>query len=83
MMCKKNRKRLKKINMDKKIELLDRVYDLLKQIINEINNETDETYIKMCNVNWLDKDALHLMNDKLREIKTQLKKDLIKIKDTL
>ena len=69
--------------MDKKIELLDRVYDLLKQIINEINNETDETYIKMCNVNWLDKDALHLMNDKLREIKTQLKKDLIKIKDTL
>ena len=38
-MDKKNRKRLKKINIDKKVELLNRVYDLLKHNISEIKNE--------------------------------------------
>ena len=85
MMCekKKKRKRLKKINIDKKVELLDRVYDSLEHVISEIKNETDEIYIKMCNVNGLDKDALHLINDKLNEIMTQSKKNLIKVKDIL
>ena len=80
---KKNRKRLKKINIDKKVELLDRVYDSLEHIISEIKNETDEIYIKMCNVNGLDKDALHLINDRLNEIMTRSKKNLIKVKDIL
>ena len=47
------------------------MYDLLEHIISEIKNETDEIYIKMYNVNGLDKDALHLINDKLNEIMTQ------------
>ena len=83
MMCKKNRKRLKEIDTDRKVELLDKVYDLLEHIINEIKSETDEIYTKMCNVNGLDKDALRLINDKLNEIMTQSKKYLIKIKDIL
>ena len=81
MMCKKNSKTLKKIDIGKKVELLYKVYDLLEHIISEIKNETDEIYIKMCNVNGLDKDALHLIKDKLNEIKTQSKKNLIKNKD--
>ena len=74
MMGIKNRKRLKKINIDKKEKLLDRVCDLLKHIIREIHNETDDIYIKMHDVNWLDKDELHLTKDKLNEITTQTKK---------
>ena len=78
MIGKKNRKRLRKINMDKKTEFLDRACDLLKHIISEIQNETDEIYTKMCNVNRLDKDGLNLINDKPNEIKTQTKKKHIK-----
>ena len=48
--------------------------DLLKYIIRDIHNETDDIYIKMRNVNVLDKDELHLLNDKLKEITTQTKK---------
>ena len=83
MMGKKNRKRLKKINIDKKEELLDRVYDLLDHIIREMIKETDEIYMKMCDVNMLDKDELYLINDKLNEIKAQSRKNLIKIEDIL
>ena len=54
MLCKKNRKILKKINIDKKVELLDRVHGSLKHIISDIHHETDELYIKMRDVNVLD-----------------------------
>ena len=59
------------------------MHDLLKHITSEIHNETDDIYIKMYNVNRLGKDQLHLINDKLNVIKTQTKKNLIKIKDIL
>ena len=71
----KNTKRLKK---DKKEKLLDRVCDLLKYIIREIHNEAGDIYITMRNVNVLDKNKLHLINDKLKEITTQTKKKLNK-----
>ena len=74
MIGKKNRKRLKKINIDKKVDLLYKVDDLLKNIIRDIHNETEDIYTKMYNANRLDKDKLHLRNDKLKEIKTQLEK---------
>ena len=83
MIGKKNRKRLKKINIDKKVDLLYKVDDLLKNIIRDIHNETEDIYTKMYNVNRLDKDELHLRNDKLKEIKTQLEKNLLKITDIL
>ena len=79
MMGKKNIKTLKKINIDKRVELLNRMYDLIKHIISEIKNETTEMYKKICNVTGLDKDTLHLINDKLNKIMTQSKKNLIKI----
>ena len=54
MMGTKNRKISKKINMDKKVELLNIVYHLLKHITSEIHDETGAIYIKMCDVNDLD-----------------------------
>ena len=65
-MDKKNRKRLKKINIDKKVELLNRVYDLLKHNISEIKNEIIMIHIKI--LDGLDKDTLHLVKDKLNKL---------------
>ena len=53
------------------------MYDLIKHIISEIKNETVEIYKKICD--GLDKDTLHLVNDKINKIMNQSKKNLIKI----
>ena len=55
------------------------MYNSIKHIISEIKNETIEIYKKICDVIGLDKDTLHLINDKLNKIMTQSKKNLIKI----
>ena len=47
------------------------VYESIKHIISEIENETIEIYKKICDVIGLDKDTLHLINDKVNEIMTQ------------
>ena len=55
------------------------MYDSIDHIISEIEKETIEIYNKTCHVIGLDMDILHLINDKLNEIMTQSKKNLIKI----
>ena len=67
----------------KKFDLLEKVDKSIIDIIDEIKNETNMIYKKMCKVSKLDMDTLYLINGTLNEIMTHSKKDLIKIKADL
>ena len=58
------------------MELLEGIYDLLNNNINEIKIKTNMIYKKMRNVTELDMITLYLMNGKLNKIMTQSNKDL-------
>ena len=81
MMGKKRKK--KKINIHIKVRLLNGLYRLLIRIRSSVHDKTDEIQIKMYNVNDLDKDELHSINEKLNKIKDRTMKILIKIRDIL
>ena len=61
-----------------KLNLLERVYALLCDIISEIENKMDMIYEDMSYENIFTNgiDNLHLINSKLNEIMRQSKKDL-------
>ena len=62
--------------MCKKIDLLEKMYDLINNIINEITNKTNVIYKKMSKATELDMITLYLIKCKLNKIITQSNKDL-------
>ena len=56
--------------MGKKMDLLEKMYDSINNIITEIWNKTNMIYRKMCKVTELDMITLYLMNGKLNKIMT-------------
>ena len=58
------------------MDLLEGIYDLLNNMINEIKNKTNMIYKKMRKVTELDMITLYLINGKLNKIMTQSNKDL-------
>ena len=65
--------------LNNKIELLNRVGDSIDHIISDIKNETNMIDEKIYKVSEMDNDTLHLINDKVKEIMSQLKQNLKKI----
>ena len=65
--------------INNKIELLNRVGDLIDHIISWIKNRTNMIDEKIYKVSEMDNDTLHLINNKLKEIMIQLKQNLKKI----
>ena len=61
-----------------KIELLNRVGDLIDHIICWIKNRTNMFYEKIYKVSVIDNDTLHLIYNKLKEIMIKLKQNLKK-----
>ena len=86
-LCKENKIRSEKINRDKhkdfgryignKLELLERVERLLRDIISEIENKINMIHKDLDKAHNKGINKLHLINDKLKEIMRQLKKDII------
>ena len=62
-----------------KIELMNRVGDLIDHIICRIKNSTIMIDQKIYKVSDMDNDTLHLINCKLKEFMSQLKQNLKKI----
>ena len=58
------------------MDLLEKMDDLINNIINEIKNKTNMIYKKMSKVTELDMITLYLINGKLNKIMTQSNKDL-------
>ena len=65
--------------INNKIELLNGVGELIDHIISDIKNETNMIDEKIYKVSEMDNDALHLINDKVKEFMRQLKQNLKKI----
>ena len=65
--------------INSKIELLNRVGDLIDHIISWIKNRTNMIDEKIYKVSEMDNDTLHLINNKLKEIMSQSKQNLKKI----
>ena len=65
--------------INNKIELLNRVGDLIDHIISYIKNETNMIDEKIYKVSEVDNDTLHLINNKRKEIMSQLKQNIKKI----
>ena len=65
--------------INNKIELVNRMYRAIVYIMSEIKNETNMIDEKIYKVSEMDKDTLHLINDKLKEIINQSRKNLSKI----
>ena len=62
-----------------KIELANRMYRAIVYIMSEIKNETNMIDEKIYKVGQMDNDTLHLINDKLKEIINQSRKNISKI----
>ena len=58
------------------MDLLEGIYDLLNNMINDVKNKTNMIYKKMRKVTELDMITLYLINGKLNKIMTQSNKDL-------
>ena len=65
--------------INNKIELLNRVGDLIDHIISDIKNETNMIDEKIYKVSEMDSDTLDLINNKVKEIMSQLRQNLKKI----
>ena len=62
--------------MRKKMDLLEKMDELINNIINEIENKTNKNYKKMSKVTELDVITLYLIKGELNKIMTQSNKDL-------
>ena len=88
MICGENRKISEKIKIDKH-KYIDRYVSKLTDVINneielvnvmsEIKNETNMIDEKIYKASEMDNDTQHLINDKLKEIMKQSRKNLEKI----
>ena len=65
--------------INNKIELVNRMCESIDHVMSEIKNETNMIDEKIYKVSEMDKDTLHLINDKLKEIINQSRKNLSKI----
>ena len=65
--------------IDNRIELLNRAGDSIDHIVSDIKNETNMIDEKIYNVSEMDNDTLRLINDKAKEIMSQLKQNSKKI----
>ena len=65
--------------INNKIELVNRMNRAIVYIMSEIKNETNMIDEKIYKVSEMDKDTLHLINDKLKKIINQSRKNLSKI----
>ena len=65
--------------INNKTELLNRMCRTIDHVMSEIKNETNMIDEKIYKVSEMDKDTLHLINDKLKEIINQSRKNLSKI----
>ena len=65
--------------INNKIELLNKMCRTIDHVMSEIKNETNMTDEKIYKVSEMDNDTLHLINDKLKEIINQSRKNLSKI----
>ena len=67
------------IKINNKIELLNRVGNLIDHIISDIKNETNMIDEKIYKVSEMDSDTLHLINNRVKEFMRQLKQNVRKI----
>ena len=65
--------------INNKIELVNRMCESIDHVMSEIKNETNMIDEKIYKVSEMDKDTLHLINDKLKKIINQSRKNLSKI----
>ena len=65
--------------INNKIELVNRMCESIDHVMSEIKNETNMIDKKIHKVSEMDNDTLHLINDKLKEIINQSRKNLSKI----
>ena len=65
--------------INNKIELVNRMGGALDHVMSEIKNETNMIDEKIYKVGEMDNDTLHLINDKLKEIINQSRKNISKI----
>ena len=65
--------------INNKIELVNRMCESIDHVISEIKNETNMIDEKIHKVSEMDNDTQHLINDKLKEIMKQSRKNLEKI----
>ena len=65
--------------INNKIDLLNSVYELIDHIIGGLKNGTNMIDEKIYKVSEMDNDTLHLINNKLKEIMSQLKQNIKKI----
>ena len=65
--------------INNKIELVNRMGGALDHVMSEIKNETNMIDEKIHKVSEMDNDTQHLINDKLKEIMKQSRKNLEKI----
>ena len=65
--------------INNKTELLNRMCRTIDHVMSEIKNETNMIDEKIYKVSEMDKDTLHLINDKLKKIINQSRKNLSKI----
>ena len=65
--------------INNEIELVNRMCESIDHVMSEIKNETNMIDEKIHKVSEMDNDTLHLINDKLKEIINQSRKNLRKI----
>ena len=65
--------------INNKIELVNRMCESIDHVMSEIKNETNMIDEKIHKVSEMDNDTQHLINDKLKEIMKQSRKNLEKI----
>ena len=65
--------------INNKIELLNRMDQAIDHVMSEIKNKTNMIDEKIHKVSEMDNDTLHLINDKLKEIINQSRKNISKI----
>ena len=65
--------------INNKIELVNRMCESIDHVMSEIKNETNMIDEKIYKVGEMDNDTLHLINDKLKEIINQSRKNISKI----
>ena len=64
--------------INNKIELVNRMCESIDHVMSEIKNETNMIDEKIHKVSEMDNDTLHLINDKLKEIMNESRKNLSK-----
>ena len=65
--------------INNKIDLVDKIGEVIDHVMSEIKNETNMIDEKIHKVSEMDNDTQHLINDKLKEIMKQSRKNIEKI----